>query len=157
MCIALKVRKVEMIFSSRYFLQKPNKRILLYYYKTSGRLLSIHFLEEIEDTKKTFQNYLTFNRNSSQHDLYTMTLVGKVFLRVHLSPFVCWLEGRHTHTQRRKKGPSSFQVYWVVKPQTYYNYQHLFILKVLTILKHRQNKKGQTVFRMLTNTQCFFL
>ena len=49
-----------MIFSSRCFLQKTNERILLYYYETSGRLVFVRFLEEIEDTKKTFRNYLTF-------------------------------------------------------------------------------------------------
>ena len=38
-----------------------NERILLYYYETSGRLVFVRFLEEIEDTKKTFRNYkLTF-------------------------------------------------------------------------------------------------
>ena len=49
-----------MIFSSRRFLQKTNERILLYYYETSGRLVFVRFLEEIEDTKKAFPNYLTF-------------------------------------------------------------------------------------------------
>ena len=34
--------------------------MLLYYYETSGRLVFVRFIEEIEDTKKTFQNYLTF-------------------------------------------------------------------------------------------------
>ena len=48
--------KVEMIFSSRRFLQKTNERILLYYYETSGRLVFVRFLEEIEDTKKTIRN-----------------------------------------------------------------------------------------------------
>ena len=37
-----------------------NEGILLYYYDTSIRLVFIHFLEEIEDTKKPFWNYLTF-------------------------------------------------------------------------------------------------
>ena len=32
-----------------------NKQILLYYYETSGRLVFICFLEEIEDTKKHFE------------------------------------------------------------------------------------------------------
>ena len=49
-----------MIFSSRRFLQKTNGRILLYYYETSGRLVFFRFLEEIEDTQKTFRNYPTF-------------------------------------------------------------------------------------------------
>ena len=61
-----------MICPSRRFLQKTNKRILLYYYETSGRLVFVRFLEEIEYTKNTFRNYLTFNRNISQQDLYTM-------------------------------------------------------------------------------------
>ena len=34
-------KKVEMIFSSRRFLQKMKERILLYYYETSGGLLFI--------------------------------------------------------------------------------------------------------------------
>ena len=41
-----------MIFSSRCFPQKINKRILLYYYETSGQLVFVRFLKEIEDTKK---------------------------------------------------------------------------------------------------------
>ena len=49
-----------MIFSSRCFLQKTNEGILLYNYETSSRLVFVHSLEEIEDTKKTFRNYLTF-------------------------------------------------------------------------------------------------
>ena len=53
-----------MIFSSERFLQKTDERILLYYYQTSGRLVFVRFLEEIEDTKKTFRNYLTFSINS---------------------------------------------------------------------------------------------
>ena len=50
-----------MIFSSQRFLQKKSKRILLYNYETSGRLVFFLFLEEIEGTKKTFRNYLTFS------------------------------------------------------------------------------------------------
>ena len=41
-----------MIFSSRRFFQKTNERIRLYYYDTSGRLVFVRFLEEIEDAKK---------------------------------------------------------------------------------------------------------
>ena len=52
-----------MIFSSRRFLHKTNGQILLYYYKTSGRLVFVRFLEEIEDTKMTFRNYLTFSKS----------------------------------------------------------------------------------------------
>ena len=43
------------------FLQKTNKGIRLYYYDTSSRLVFVRFLEENEDTKKPFRNYLTFN------------------------------------------------------------------------------------------------
>ena len=39
---------------------KMNKGIQLYYYDTSNRLVFVRFLEEIEDTKNPFQNYLTF-------------------------------------------------------------------------------------------------
>ena len=44
------------------FLQKTNEQIRLYHYDTSGRLFFVHFLEEIEDTKKTFRNQLTFRK-----------------------------------------------------------------------------------------------
>ena len=49
-----------MIFSIRRFLEKKNEQILLYYYETLGRLVFVCFLEDTEDTKKTFRNYLTF-------------------------------------------------------------------------------------------------
>ena len=45
---------------SIWFFQKTNKRILLYCYETSGRLVFVRFLEEIEDTKTHFKNQLTF-------------------------------------------------------------------------------------------------
>ena len=38
------------------FFQKTNERIRLYYYDTTGGLVFVRFLEEIEDTKKTFRN-----------------------------------------------------------------------------------------------------
>jgi hypothetical protein len=41
-----------MIFLGPRFFQKTNKQIRLYYYDTSGRLVFVRFLEEIEDTKK---------------------------------------------------------------------------------------------------------
>ena len=50
-----------MIFSSRRYLQKTNEWILLYYYESSYWLVFVSFLEEIEDTKTTFRNYLTFS------------------------------------------------------------------------------------------------
>ena len=34
---------------------------ITYYYDTSSRLVFVRFLEETEDTKKPFRNYLTFN------------------------------------------------------------------------------------------------
>ena len=34
------------------FFQKMNEKIQLYYYDTSGRLVFVRFLGEIEDTKK---------------------------------------------------------------------------------------------------------
>ena len=50
-----------MNFSSQSFLQNRNERILLYYYETSGGLVFVCFLEEIEGTKKTFWDELTFS------------------------------------------------------------------------------------------------
>ena len=64
-----------MIFSSRRFLQKTNKRILLYYYETSGRLVFVCFLEEIEDTKKTFRNYLTFSQITQSYNFEPLILI----------------------------------------------------------------------------------
>ena len=52
----LKVRQSRNDFFKPTFPQKPNKQILLYYYETSGRLVFVRFLEEIEDTEKTFRN-----------------------------------------------------------------------------------------------------
>ena len=54
--------------SIREFFQKTNEWIRFYYYATCF----CSFLEEIEDTKKTFRIYLTFN--CSPQDLYKMTL-----------------------------------------------------------------------------------
>ena len=53
---SLKVRKSWNDFCK----QKTNDRILLYYYETSCWLVFVWFLEEIEVTKKTFRNWLTF-------------------------------------------------------------------------------------------------
>ena len=43
------------LFGVFNFFQKMNEQIRLYY-DTSGRLVFVRFLEEIEDTKKTFRN-----------------------------------------------------------------------------------------------------
>jgi hypothetical protein len=48
------LEKFKIFFSSGRFLQKMNNQIELYDYETSDRLVFVHFLEEIEDTKKTF-------------------------------------------------------------------------------------------------------
>ena len=48
-------KKSKPVFQADVF-SKKHERILLYYYETSDRLVFIHFLEEIEDTKKTFRN-----------------------------------------------------------------------------------------------------
>ena len=46
-------------FSSK---KRTNEFDFTTYYETSGRLVFLRFLEEIEDTKKTFRIYLTFRR-----------------------------------------------------------------------------------------------
>ena len=43
----------ETVFWVIDFLQKTNERIRLYYYDTSGRLVFVRFLEEIDDYQKT--------------------------------------------------------------------------------------------------------
>ena len=68
----LKARRIRNNFFSRRFFQKTNKQIRLYFYDTSGQLVFIHFLEEIEDTKKTFQNQLTFKSEFS-FDMFLWT------------------------------------------------------------------------------------
>ena len=45
-----------MVFGVIDFLQKTNKRIQLSYYETSGKLVFVCFLEEIDDPKKHFEN-----------------------------------------------------------------------------------------------------
>ena len=52
----LKVSKTRKQIVKPWIFQKINKWIRLYYYDTSGRLVFVRFLEEIEDTKKTFRN-----------------------------------------------------------------------------------------------------
>ena len=44
------------IFSILNSLKKWTKKIRLYYYDPSGRLVFVHFLGEIGDKKKTFRN-----------------------------------------------------------------------------------------------------
>ena len=46
----------KLFFQANVSSKKTNKRIRLYYFGTSGRLVFVWFLEEIEDTKKTFRN-----------------------------------------------------------------------------------------------------
>ena len=41
--------------------KKKNDGTRLYYYDNSSWLVFVRFLEEIEDSKKLFRNYLTFN------------------------------------------------------------------------------------------------
>ena len=53
-------KKSKWLFSSKAFLQKTNKQILLYYCGTSDWFVFVHFLEEIDGTKNIFQNWLTF-------------------------------------------------------------------------------------------------
>ena len=54
--ISLKVRQSQNDFFKSTFLPKNNEQIQLYYCDTSGWLVFVRFLEEIEDTKKTFQD-----------------------------------------------------------------------------------------------------
>ena len=49
------------LLTFRSFFQKTNQRILLHFYETSGQIVFVRFMEEIEYTRKTFRNYLTFN------------------------------------------------------------------------------------------------
>ena len=45
-----------MVFLGLDFLQKTNEGILFYYYDTSGRLVFVRLLEEINDPEKPFRN-----------------------------------------------------------------------------------------------------
>ena len=61
-----------MIFFSPILLPKKELTNSTLSYETSGQLVFIHFLEEIEDTKKTFQNQLTFKSEFS-FDMFLWT------------------------------------------------------------------------------------
>jgi hypothetical protein len=52
---------LKLFFQADISSKKTNKRIRINCYDTSGRLVFVHFLEEIEDTEKTFRNWLTFS------------------------------------------------------------------------------------------------
>ena len=58
--VDLKVSKFQKDFLVSSILpkneRKTNEKIRLIYYDTSGRLISVPFSEEFEDTKKTFRN-----------------------------------------------------------------------------------------------------
>ena len=56
-------KKSKWFFQDNISSKKRKERTRLYYYDTSGQLVFIRLLEEIEDTKKIFQNKLTFRRN----------------------------------------------------------------------------------------------
>jgi hypothetical protein len=76
-----------MVFDVFDFLQKTNKRIQLYYYDTSSRLVFIRFLEEIKDTKKTFRNYLTFKLDVDLHErvIFAEHFMNRLSLRCQSS------------------------------------------------------------------------
>ena len=47
---------LKQFFGVIKFLQETNEKIRLYYYDTSGRLVFVRFLEEIDDPQKPLQN-----------------------------------------------------------------------------------------------------
>ena len=61
----VKVRQSRNDFFKPRILPKIEQRILLYYYDNPVWLVLVRFLEEIEDTKKTFRNWLTFSNDNS--------------------------------------------------------------------------------------------
>ena len=56
-----------------------SERIRLYYYDTSGRLVFVRFLEEIEDSKNTFWNWLIFSWST------VSCRTGEMYVKVYLS------------------------------------------------------------------------
>ena len=56
--------KSKLFFQADLSSKKTNERIRLYNYDNSGRLVFVRFLEKIEDTKKSLQNYLSFKPGS---------------------------------------------------------------------------------------------
>ena len=48
--------KLKRFFQADISIKKRKKQILFCFYETSGRLVFVRFLEEIEDTKKKFRN-----------------------------------------------------------------------------------------------------
>ena len=79
----------EMVFWVIDFLQKTNEQIRLYYYDTSGRLVFVRFLEEINDPKKPFRNLLTFRSTAKARK----SLAGTVHMWIcklgHSHLYVC--------------------------------------------------------------------
>ena len=65
--VLLKVRTSQKDLLKKTFFPKKNEQILLCYYKTSSRLVFALFLEEIEDTKRTFRSYLTFTTGNNYY------------------------------------------------------------------------------------------
>ena len=89
-----------MIFGVIDFLQKTNKQIRLHYYETSGRLVFVRFLEEINDPQKIFRNQLTFIHTRYWlwrfHDFHTYQIVCSVCTLLH-SHFFTNLKKEWTH------------------------------------------------------------
>ena len=75
------------------FLQKTNKGIRLYYYETSSWLVFNHLLEEIEDTKKPFRNYLNFKKLPKISFIYSLfTFLAQNRLDIYNQLWITLLE-----------------------------------------------------------------
>ena len=56
--------KGQIISKANYGILNSSKKRTNKFVFTTMRLVFVRFLEEIEDTKKTFRNYLTFSRQN---------------------------------------------------------------------------------------------
>ena len=73
-CTPLEWTKTDILHSKGQLILKANcqavnsstKRMNEFVITTMRRVF-VRFLEEIEDTKRTFQNYLTFSKNDVEH------------------------------------------------------------------------------------------
>jgi hypothetical protein len=78
---------LKLFFQVDVSYKKTNERILLYYYETSGWLVFVHFLKEIEDTKKTFRNYLTY-RKGKKCAYFIMLQIKALIKKMSLIPYL---------------------------------------------------------------------
>ena len=83
----LKVKQKQNDSCRPMFLPKNEKNKFNFYYETSGWLVFVRFLKEIEDTKKTFRNYLTY-RKGKKCAYFIMLQIKALIKKMSLIPYL---------------------------------------------------------------------